>query len=78
MPRGGLAPQINPGEGAFYGPKLEFALRDRLGRNRRGDTYKAKRQHIFVRVSPCFCTHRPRYRLNDATNGDNPCDHLSC
>jgi threonyl-tRNA synthetase len=46
MPRGGLAPQINPGEGAFYGPKLEFALRDRLGRNRRGDTYKAKRQHI--------------------------------
>jgi len=26
----GLAPQINPGEGAFYGPKLEFALRDRL------------------------------------------------
>jgi threonyl-tRNA synthetase len=29
----GLAPQINPGEGAFYGPKLEFALRDRLGRS---------------------------------------------
>ncbi len=26
-------PQINPGEGAFYGPKLEFALRDRLGRS---------------------------------------------
>ncbi|WLA50243.1 MULTISPECIES: aminoacyl--tRNA ligase-related protein [Bradyrhizobium] len=24
---------INPGEGAFYGPKLEFALRDRLGRS---------------------------------------------
>ena len=31
--RCGLAPQINPGEGAFYGPKLEFALRDRLGRS---------------------------------------------
>jgi threonyl-tRNA synthetase len=29
----GLAPLINPGEGAFYGPKLEFALRDRLGRS---------------------------------------------
>jgi threonyl-tRNA synthetase len=29
----GLAPNINPGEGAFYGPKLEFALRDRLGRS---------------------------------------------
>ena len=31
--RCGLAPQINPGEGAFYGPKLEFVLRDRLGRS---------------------------------------------
>jgi threonyl-tRNA synthetase len=29
----GLSPHINPGEGAFYGPKLEFALRDRLGRS---------------------------------------------
>ena len=24
---------INPGEGAFYGPKLEFVLRDALGRD---------------------------------------------
>jgi threonyl-tRNA synthetase len=31
--RCGLAPHINPGEGAFYGPKLEFSLRDRLGRS---------------------------------------------
>jgi threonyl-tRNA synthetase len=31
--RCGLAPTIHPGEGAFYGPKLEFALRDRLGRS---------------------------------------------
>ena len=31
--RCGLAPQINPGEGAFYGPKLEFALSDQLGRS---------------------------------------------
>ena len=26
-------PHINPGEGAFYGPKLEFVLRDRLRRS---------------------------------------------
>src|SRR5260370_35451830 len=29
----GLSYKIQPGEGAFYGPKLEFALRDRLGRS---------------------------------------------
>lgn len=29
----GLEPEIQPGEGAFYGPKLEFALRDRQGRS---------------------------------------------
>ncbi|CCE00851.1 putative threonine tRNA synthetase (fragment) [Bradyrhizobium sp. STM 3809] len=29
----GLSYAIQPGEGAFYGPKLEFALRDRLGRS---------------------------------------------
>jgi threonyl-tRNA synthetase len=28
----GLNPVLQPGQGAFYGPKLEFALRDRLGR----------------------------------------------
>jgi threonyl-tRNA synthetase len=28
----GLVFVVQPGEGAFYGPKLEFALRDRLGR----------------------------------------------
>lgn len=28
----GLACAFNPGEGAFYGPKLEFSLADRLGR----------------------------------------------
>jgi threonyl-tRNA synthetase len=25
--------QLNPGEGAFYGPKLEFVLRDAIGRD---------------------------------------------
>ncbi|MGH8781750.1 threonine--tRNA ligase [Paraburkholderia sp.] len=29
----GLAPRIQPGEGAFYGPKLEFQLTDRYGRS---------------------------------------------
>jgi threonyl-tRNA synthetase len=29
----GLDPILQPGEGAFYGPKLEFHLKDRLGRN---------------------------------------------
>lgn len=29
----GLKTELNPGEGAFYGPKLEFTLRDSLGRH---------------------------------------------
>src|SRR6202049_3806112 len=29
----GLTYTVNPGEGAFYGPKLEFVLRDALGRD---------------------------------------------
>jgi threonyl-tRNA synthetase len=29
----GLDVALNPGEGAFYGPKLEFVLRDALGRD---------------------------------------------
>jgi threonyl-tRNA synthetase len=28
----GLEIQLNPGEGAFYGPKLEFVLKDAIGR----------------------------------------------
>ncbi len=28
----GIAYQLNPGEGAFYGPKIEFSLRDAIGR----------------------------------------------
>ncbi len=30
---GGLEVTLNPGEGAFYGPKLEFVLRDAIGRD---------------------------------------------
>src|SRR6478736_475876 len=29
----GLAYELNPGEGAFYGPKLEYVLRDAIGRD---------------------------------------------
>ena len=29
----GLPYQMNPGEGAFYGPKLEFVLKDAIGRD---------------------------------------------
>jgi threonyl-tRNA synthetase len=29
----GLEVKLNPGEGAFYGPKLEFVLRDAIGRD---------------------------------------------
>ncbi len=30
---GGIEYEVNPGEGAFYGPKLEFVLRDAIGRD---------------------------------------------
>ncbi|MDX1822354.1 MAG: threonine--tRNA ligase [Paracoccaceae bacterium] len=29
----GIEPTVNPGEGAFYGPKLEFVLTDAIGRD---------------------------------------------
>ena len=29
----GISAAVQPGEGAFYGPKLEFAMQDRLGRS---------------------------------------------
>jgi threonyl-tRNA synthetase len=29
----GIEPEVNPGEGAFYGPKLEFVLTDAIGRD---------------------------------------------
>ena len=33
LDRMGIECRINPGEGAFYGPKLEFVLRDAIGRD---------------------------------------------
>jgi threonyl-tRNA synthetase len=36
----GLEFQLNPGEGAFYGPKLEFVLRDAIGRDWQCGTFQ--------------------------------------
>ena len=36
----GLEHQLNPGEGAFYGPKLEFVLRDAIGREWQCGTFQ--------------------------------------
>ncbi|WP_420548526.1 threonine--tRNA ligase [Curvivirga sp.] len=37
----GLSYTLNPGEGAFYGPKLEFVLRDAIGRDWQCGTLQA-------------------------------------
>ncbi|MBX2830734.1 MAG: threonine--tRNA ligase [Rhodospirillales bacterium] len=37
----GLELEVNPGEGAFYGPKLEFVLRDAIGRDWQCGTLQA-------------------------------------
>ena len=37
----GLETELNPGEGAFYGPKLEFVLRDAIGRDWQCGTLQA-------------------------------------
>ncbi len=36
----GLEIEMNPGEGAFYGPKLEFVLRDAIGRDWQCGTFQ--------------------------------------
>ncbi|MEM9872051.1 MAG: threonine--tRNA ligase [Pseudomonadota bacterium] len=36
----GIEPEINPGEGAFYGPKLEFVLTDAIGRDWQCGTFQ--------------------------------------
>jgi threonyl-tRNA synthetase len=36
----GLSFSLNPGEGAFYGPKLEFVLRDAIGRDWQCGTFQ--------------------------------------
>jgi threonyl-tRNA synthetase len=60
----GIEYSLNPGEGAFYGPKLEFVLRDAIGRDwqcgtlqvdlnlpgRLGATYVAEDSHKHIPV----------------------------
>jgi threonyl-tRNA synthetase len=36
----GIETELNPGEGAFYGPKLEFCLRDAIGREWQCGTFQ--------------------------------------
>ena len=36
----GIEPEMNPGEGAFYGPKLEFVLTDAIGRDWQCGTFQ--------------------------------------
>ncbi|TMV09585.1 threonine--tRNA ligase [Ruegeria sediminis] len=36
----GTEPELNPGEGAFYGPKLEFVLTDAIGRDWQCGTFQ--------------------------------------
>ena len=38
--RTGISYEMNPGEGAFYGPKLEFVLRDAIGRDWQCGTFQ--------------------------------------
>ena len=38
--KAGIEPEMNPGEGAFYGPKLEFVLTDAIGRDWQCGTFQ--------------------------------------
>ena len=40
MRASGIETRLNPGEGAFYGPKLEFCLRDAIGREWQCGTFQ--------------------------------------
>jgi len=45
----GIEPELNPGEGAFYGPKLEFVLTDAIGRDWQCGTHQAPPRHAAPR-----------------------------
>jgi threonyl-tRNA synthetase len=36
----GIEPQLNPGDGAFYGPKLDFVVKDAIGREWQTGTFQ--------------------------------------
>jgi threonyl-tRNA synthetase len=40
----GVEPVLNPGDGAFYGPKLDFSLRDAIGREWQCGTFQVDMQ----------------------------------
>jgi threonyl-tRNA synthetase len=40
----GVEPVLNPGDGAFYGPKLDFVLRDAIGREWQCGTFQVDMQ----------------------------------
>ncbi|HET7880414.1 MAG TPA: threonine--tRNA ligase [Acetobacteraceae bacterium] len=42
--RAGVEPELNPGDGAFYGPKLDFSLRDAIGREWQCGTFQVDMQ----------------------------------
>ncbi len=42
--RAGVEPLLNPGDGAFYGPKLDFVLRDAIGREWQCGTFQVDMQ----------------------------------
>lgn len=64
----GLEYRLNPGEGAFYGPKLEFVLRDSIGRDWQCGTLQAdfnmpvRLEALYTKEDgtrePCVMLHR--------------------
>ena len=75
LQRGGAAPpasstRLNPGEGAFYGPKLEFVLRDAIGRDWQCGTLQVD---LNMPGAPGRALHRraqPEAHAGDAASGD--------
>src|SRR3546814_2117045 len=51
----GLDFTLNPGEGAFYGPKLEFVLRDAIGRAWRSAEHTSELQSLMRSSYAVFC-----------------------
>ena len=68
----GIEPELNPGEGAFYGPKLEFVLTDAIGRDWQCGTHQVDfvlpERLDATYVGPDGAKHRP-VMLHRATLG---------
>ncbi len=68
----GYEPELNPGEGAFYGPKLEFVLTDAIGRDWQCGTHQVDfvlpERLDATYVGPDGAKHRP-VMLHRATLG---------